>query len=152
MSITLDIEIAVDETDIPTEAQFNNWLSVCLTDLNPEVEVSLRVVDNDESQQLNRDFRGLDKPTNVLSFPYEDMPGIDNHFLGDIAICAPVVKSEALQQGKSINAHWAHMLIHGTLHLLGYDHLTEHQAVEMESLEKQILEKLGFNDPYQTIK
>ena len=108
----------------------------------------MRFVDNQESQQLNKAYRGKDKATNVLSFPFQNPPGITLPLLGDLVICKPVVEKEAIEQGKTLTAHWAHMLIHGTLHLLGFDHIIEEEAVEMENLESKLLIELGFAAPY----
>lgn len=112
-------------------------------------EITVRVVDEDESQQLNHEYRGKNKPTNVLSFPFEAPPGIEMNLLGDLVICAGVVEAEAQQQNKPLDHHWAHMIIHGTLHLLGYDHIEDDQAEEMEGLEISLLGKLSIDDPYQ---
>jgi probable rRNA maturation factor len=110
-------------------------------------EITLRLVDEPESQALNRAYRGIDRPTNVLSFSYDPPPGSDA-LVGDLVICAPVVAREATAQGKAPEAHWAHLVVHGTLHLLGHDHQNDEEAREMESLEVQILAELGFPDPY----
>ena len=113
-----------------------------------ERELSLRIVDCDEMRDLNRRYRGKDRPTNVLSFP-ADLPDVVNlPLLGDIAICAPVVRREALEQGKPLAAHWDHMLIHGVLHLLGFDHESDAEAAVMEALETQALQQLGWPCPY----
>ncbi|MCK0537289.1 rRNA maturation RNase YbeY [Alcanivorax quisquiliarum] len=115
-------------------------------------EITLRVVDASESRALNYRYRGKDAPTNVLSFPFEMPEGIpvehQDMILGDIALCAEVVDREAVEQGKLPEAHWAHMVVHGVLHLLGFDHLHEHEAADMEALETRILAGLGFPDPY----
>jgi probable rRNA maturation factor len=108
--------------------------------------VTIRVVGAAESRRLNRRFRGKDKPTNVLSFPY-DVPGA----LGDVVICAPVVNREAREQGKAPAAHWAHMVVHGVLHLLGHDHIRAADAKMMEARERAILARLSYPDPYSTI-
>ena len=114
------------------------------------VEVSVRVVDADEIRALNERYRQQDKPTNVLSFPAElpAAPAGQPALLGDIIICAPVVRSEAEQQGKTLQSHWAHLLVHGTLHLLGYDHLQDADAERMEGLEASILAAHGIANPY----
>ncbi|WP_413283947.1 rRNA maturation RNase YbeY [Vibrio sp. MA40-2] len=149
MTIELDLQLAVENSqNIPTENDFQRWLSAAVTLFQPEAEVTIRIVDNQESQQLNRDYRGKDKPTNVLSFPFEAPPEVEINLLGDLIICQQVVETEALQQNKTLNAHWAHMVVHGTLHLLGYDHIDDEEAEEMESLEAEILLNLGFDDPY----
>jgi probable rRNA maturation factor len=114
--------------------------------------VSVRVVDVDEMQTLNRDYRDKDKPTNVLSFPAGEIDGLpadEGSSLGDVVICAAIVRDEAAEQGKSLADHWGHMLVHGTLHLLGHDHLTDAEATEMEGLEVKILTSHGVADPYR---
>lgn len=111
-------------------------------------EVTIRIVSPEESQELNATYRGKDKPTNVLSFPFEQPPGLNLPILGDLAVCHEVVIQEAEDQQKSVENHWAHMIIHGTLHLLGYDHINDLEAEEMESLEVEILNSLGIDDPY----
>ena len=111
-------------------------------------ELLIRIVDTVESQDLNRDYRGKDKPTNVLSFPFEAPPGMELPLLGDLVICRQVVEAEAIEQGKPLMAHWAHMVVHGSLHLLGYDHIEDEEAEEMEQLERDIMQELGFADPY----
>lgn len=149
MTIELDLQIAVEETaGLPTEAQLQQWLESAITLFQPQAEVTIRIVESAESQQLNRDYRGKDKPTNVLSFPFEAPPGIEIDLLGDLIICKQVVEAEAKEQNKSLSAHWAHMVVHGSLHLLGYDHIDDDEADEMESIETEIMQKLGFEDPY----
>ena len=112
-------------------------------------EVTVRICDSAESQQLNNDYRGKDKPTNVLSFVFEAPTHIESPFLGDLVICAALVEREAKEQNKAILDHWAHLCIHGLLHLLGYDHIEEEEALEMENLETHVLAQLGIDDPYQ---
>lgn len=164
MSAILDLQLAV-EGDIPSEADLLSWINQVYTQLNiKDKEITIRVVDEAESQQLNYQYRSKNSPTNVLSFPFEmpDFFGLtedtegdsdsladsDFNLLGDLVICAPVVASEAIQQNKILNHHWAHMVTHGTLHLLGYDHINDDEAEHMEALEKAILQKLGIDDPY----
>lgn len=133
----------------PSEESFITWVSAALDASHQARVVSIRLVDEDESQALNSQYRGKDKPTNVLSFP-SDLPDfIDDPLLGDLAICAKVVIREALEQGKAVDAHWAHMTVHGTLHLQGYDHINDADAEEMENLEIAILAKLGYPNPYE---
>jgi probable rRNA maturation factor len=149
MSIELDLQIVVDDAHgLPVERDFQTWLieTVCL--FQQDAEVTIRVVDEQESQQLNGEYRGKSKPTNVLSFPFEAPPGIEIDLLGDLIICKQVVEREAQEQNKSITSHWAHMVVHGALHLLGYDHIDDEDAQEMESLEVEIMQKMGFSDPY----
>lgn len=110
--------------------------------------MTIRLVDEAESHELNLTYRGKDKPTNVLSFPFEAPPGIEMPLLGDLIICRQVVEQEAKEQQKPLEAHWAHMVVHGSLHLLGYDHIEDDEAEEMESLETEIMLALGYEDPY----
>ena len=116
---------------------------------NAAAELTVRIVDEAEITALNRQYRGKDGPTNVLSFPYEEIPGIASDLLGDVVICAPVVASESVAQDKPLEAHWAHMVIHGVLHLLGYDHHKEGEASRMESTEAELLADLGYANPYE---
>lgn len=148
MSITLDLQLASAATNLPTALQFQQWLDAAVLPFQAEAEVTIRIVDNVESQQLNFQYRAKDKPTNVLSFPFQCPPGIELPLLGDLVICAPVVAAEAHEQGKALEAHWAHMVIHGCLHLLGFDHINDDDAAEMEAEEIQILQQLGITNPY----
>ncbi|MBD1564122.1 rRNA maturation RNase YbeY [Vibrio sp. SA48] len=149
MSIELDLQLAVEsEQGLPTLNDFSQWLNKAVTPFQTQAEVTIRVVDVQESQQLNREYRGKDKPTNVLSFPFEAPPGMEIDLLGDLVICRQVVEQEAQEQNKPLLAHWAHMVVHGSLHLLGYDHIEDDEAEEMESLETEIMLDMGFEDPY----
>ena len=149
MTMTLDLQIAVEnEQNLPTYEDILLWLNSTLAKFQPNAEVTVRVVDELESQELNRDYRGKDKPTNVLSFPFEAPPGIDIDLLGDLIICKQVVEREAIEQNKPLISHWAHMVVHGCLHLLGYDHIEDQEAEEMESLETEIMKSMGYSDPY----
>ncbi len=147
--IEVDLQNAAD-SPIPNQQEFLKWVSLACGQQKPTAEVSIRVVEKDESQALNKQYRDKDKPTNVLSFPAEFPEGVDIPFLGDLVICAPIVVSEALEQHKTVESHWAHMVIHGTLHLLGYDHIEDNEAEEMEALETSLLQKLGHKCPYTT--
>lgn len=151
--VAIDLQLADDlpaDCHLPTEAQVSSWAQAALGHYGKDSELSIRLVGNDESQQLNRDYRGKDKPTNVLSFPADFPEELNIPLLGDIIICAPVIAAEALEQGKEVDAHWAHMVVHGTLHLLGYDHIDDSEAEEMEALETQILQQLGYPAPYES--
>lgn len=149
MSIELDLQIAVEnEQNLPSFEDFSNWLTAAIMPFQHQAEVTIRIVDQAESHQLNLDYRGKDKPTNVLSFPFEAPPEVELDLLGDLVICQPVVEQEAIEQEKPLMAHWAHMVVHGSLHLLGYDHIDDQDADEMEALETEIMQKMGFNDPY----
>jgi probable rRNA maturation factor len=149
INLDLDLQIAVEANNLPTQAQFESWVRIAVGQTMPEVELTIRLVEVSESKHLNHTYRGKDKPTNVLSFPFEAPAEIYLPLLGDLIICVDVVEKEAQQQDKSLEAHWAHMVIHGCLHLLGYDHIIDEEAEEMESLETQLLEHLGFTDPYK---
>ncbi|EKG86463.1 rRNA maturation RNase YbeY [Vibrio cholerae] len=149
MSIELDLQLAVEnEHGLPSEAEFALWLSRTITQFQAQAEVTVRIVDEAESHALNLNYRGKDKPTNVLSFPFEAPPGMEMDLLGDLVICRQVVEREAIEQNKPLQAHWAHMVVHGSLHLLGYDHIEDDEAEEMESLETEIMQEMGFTDPY----
>ena len=148
MAIAIDFQNTSEATDLPGETEFQRWAEMVLQGRRQQAELTIRLVDEDESQRLNREFRGQDRPTNVLSFPAEVPDFVGSELLGDIVICAPVVQREAEVQGKSLPAHWAHMVVHGTLHLLGLDHQSDPEASAMEQVEVKILRKLGFSDPY----
>lgn len=147
--IDLDLQIACDDKNLPSQAQFELWLNAVLATRKPDAEVTIRLVEPDESQSLNSEYRGKDKPTNVLSFEFDAPPMIEINLLGDLVICATIIEREAQEQQKALHDHWAHMVVHGALHLLGFDHIVEEEALEMESLEKQILATLGIDDPYR---
>lgn len=148
MSIILDLQVASAATAIPSEESLQRYLTAAVSPFQAEAEVTIRIVDEAESQQLNFDYRHKDKPTNVLSFPFQAPPGIELPLLGDLVICVQVVEREAVEQNKTLEAHWAHMVVHGCLHLLGFDHINDTDAEEMEVEEVQILQELGFSDPY----
>lgn len=175
-TLYLDLQNMVSSDSIPSQERIELWLQKALiiekmqneeTEHEPsyssenECELTIRIVDKDEIQSLNRTYRHQDKPTNVLSFPYEafsfenlegvEMPSemIQTSLLGDLIICHDIVVEEATLQNKSIEAHWAHMVVHGVLHLKGYDHIDDAEAEIMESLEVKILNQLSFSDPYQ---
>lgn len=133
--------------DLPSGDQFSQWLQSCFPNQADET-VLIRIVDIPESAALNQQYRGKAGPTNILSFPFEVPDNVPNQHLGDLIVCAPVVCSEANEQNKSLSDHWAHMLVHGVLHLLGYDHLTDEDAEEMEALEVKLLQNIGVSDPY----
>lgn len=153
MNLLLDVQLAesIEHLDtLPTEEQLTLWASTALKGRTEfeEPELTIRLTDEEESQALNSEYRGKDKPTNVLSFPFEMPPGIPLELLGDLIICVGVVEQEAQEQAKTTEAHWAHMVIHGCLHLLGYDHIKDDEAEEMEALERDLLASLGYPDPY----
>ncbi|MCZ4337413.1 rRNA maturation RNase YbeY [Shewanella colwelliana] len=149
LNLALDLQIAIDSDRLPSQAQFETWVRLALGNTMPVAELTIRLVDKRESQMLNHTYRGKDKPTNVLSFPFESPAEVELPLLGDLVICVPVVETEALQQNKTLESHWAHMVVHGCLHLLGYDHIDDAEAEEMESLETQLIESIGFPNPYK---
>jgi probable rRNA maturation factor len=147
MSIELDIQRASDAPDQPDDDSFLRWVGLALG-AGTDRELTIRLVDADEGRTLNHTWRDKDYATNVLSFPADLPPELDLPLLGDLVVCVPVVAREAQEQGKPLNAHWAHMVIHGCLHLLGYDHIDDAEADEMEALERDLLAQLGIADPY----
>jgi probable rRNA maturation factor len=156
MAVAVDVQVACDDPDVPEEADIHRWIATTIeqSDRSPDenVEVAVRVVDADEVRTLNRLYRKQDKATNVLSFPAGDIGGLPadvSRLLGDVVVCASVVAAEAAEQSKTLPDHWAHMLVHGTLHLLGFDHEDDVEAIEMESLETRILASGSVTDPYE---
>ncbi|MDS4025741.1 MAG: rRNA maturation RNase YbeY [Candidatus Contendobacter sp.] len=149
MTLELDLQIALDLPGLPAELDFRRWVEAALVgaDYAKNAELTIRVVNEAEGAALNETYRHKSGPTNVLSFPFAAPPEVESALLGDIVICAPVVLREAVVQEKPPEAHWAHLVAHGVLHLLGYDH-DEAQADAMESLEIRILAGLGYPDPY----
>jgi probable rRNA maturation factor len=148
MTLEVEVQQAAGVADLPSSARFEAWARAAWQGGDERADLVIRVADEDESRQLNRDYRGIDKPTNVLSFAFERLPEIDFFHVGDIVICAPVVAREAGEQGKPLEAHWAHMVVHGVLHLQGYDHVEPDAAQTMEALETRILTQLGYPAPY----
>lgn len=150
MSVEIDVQYAVESGDAepPSLEQIRTWVEAALNNERDDAELTVRVVDSDEIRELNRDYRHKDSTTNVLSFPFEAPPGVDLPLLGDVVICAAVVADEARAQGKALEAHWAHMVVHGVLHLLGYDHISDAEADVMERREVEVLASLGYADPY----
>lgn len=147
--LDLDLQIATESVDnLPSEADFRLWVEKALPTSGEEFEVTIRIVDEEESHALNHEYRGKDKPTNVLSFPFEAPPGLELPLLGDLVICTQVVEKEAKEQQKPLLHHWAHMTVHGILHLRGYDHINDDEAEEMESIETELLAALSISDPY----
>ena len=151
MNLTVDIQCASAEP-VPEEDDIRRWIAAALASQvgQGDAEISVRLVDLEEMATLNQTFRGNTGPTNVLSFPAALPDGVDLPLLGDIVVCAPIVAAEAAEQNKGIAAHWAHMLVHGTLHLLGYDHIEEADAADMEALESSILAGLEYPCPYRS--
>jgi probable rRNA maturation factor len=151
VSTEVEVQFAVEDDALPPLSAFRLWANAALVDASPTT-LSVRVVGEDESRRLNHEFRGKDKPTNVLSFPFEAPQGVPleeiGEYLGDLVICAPVVQREAEEQAKAPAAHWAHMVVHGVLHLRGFDHQDDAEAQRMEDKERAVLDRLGFSDPY----
>ena len=169
MGFDIDIQVACAQTELPRSNEemasyIEAWVRTVLTapqtrwlrqqpwlaseTFHHAAQLTVRLVDTEEGVALNQDYRHRQGATNVLSFPFGEPFQMQPPLLGDVVICAPVVAAEARQQNKSLLAHWAHLVVHGTLHLLGYDHLGDNQAQEMEALEIMILAQLGFPDPY----
>ncbi|MDY6829161.1 MAG: rRNA maturation RNase YbeY [Pseudomonadota bacterium] len=148
MSVQLDVQVATTATLAPKRQQIQRWVEAALLPFRTAAEVCVRLVDRDESAALNQQYRGRSGPTNVLSFATELPEGVTLCMLGDLVICVPLVASEALDQDKPYFDHFAHLVVHGCLHLLGHDHEEESQAEEMESVERRILADLGIPDPY----
>ena len=147
-TITVDLQLVCDDKTVPEIADFQLWSEAALGVYKKPFELTIRLVNIDESRELNHQYRGKDKPTNVLSFPFEVPEGVELDLLGDLVICVDVVEQEAIEQQKSLQAHWAHMVIHGCLHLLGFDHIEDDEAEEMEALETKLITALGFAAPY----
>lgn len=146
-ALSLSVQYAAKPEEAPSRAQFRRWVKAAL---RQDAEIALRIVDEEEGRALNRDYRGKDYATNVLTFAYDDdFSGAELPLAGDIVLCAPVVAREALQQEKPVEAHYAHLTVHGVLHMQGYDHENDEQARQMEALETRIVTKLGYADPYE---
>lgn len=151
MNLTLDLQNPYQIIDIPTESKIKAWILSALQAAGwqqSSCELTIRIVDKTESQNLNKTYRNIDKPTNILSFPFEVPKEVECDLLGDLVICNAVVEEEAKQQNKLFENHWAHMVIHGTLHLLGFDHIENAEAEEMEQLEIKSLKQHDIDNPY----
>jgi probable rRNA maturation factor len=149
-ALALALSYGLPRAGLPAAASFRRWAEAALRGARRRrpAELAIRIVDAEEGRALNRQYRGKDYATNVLSFPAELPPGVALPLIGDLAICAPVVLREAAEQGKAARDHWAHLTVHGVLHLLGYDHMVEAEAQAMEALETRILAGLGIAAPY----
>lgn len=153
MQLEVSVSYAAPRKGVPASSSFRRWVQAALQGRVREADLAIRIVDAEEGRAFNRHYRGKDHPTNVLSFPAERPPGLPKNarfpLLGDLVICAPVVTAEATAQGKAVNAHYAHLTVHGTLHLLGWDHDNDADAQAMEQLEREILAALDIDDPYR---
>jgi probable rRNA maturation factor len=146
----IDIQRVCESQNQPSDAQLELWVNMVLANLDEEFEITIRIVDESESTQLNENYRHKKGATNILSFPFEVPEGIELNLLGDLVICAPVLEREATEQNKPLYNHWAHIVIHGTLHLLGYDHIENAEAEKMETKEINFLQTLSIPNPYET--
>lgn len=151
LRLRIDLQVAVDPArhDLPSKRLMSRWVKSALAGRDSPAEVTVRIADVDEIAELNSSYRHKPGPTNVLSFESGLPAELRGAFLGDIVLCPEVIEREAAEQGKTLQAHWAHMLVHGTLHLLGFDHMDEADAQQMERLETDIMNTLKFSDPYQ---
>lgn len=147
--VNIEVQYAVKGEHLPSKEQIENWALAALEgDSEVHAEIAVRLVGESESARLNQQYRSKVGPTNILSFPMDNPPGVDSGILGDLVICIPVVEREAREQSKDDLAHWAHMVVHGVMHLQGHDHQKEHEARSMESREAEIMKTLGFANPY----
>ncbi len=147
MRLELDVQYASRSRAVPAAALVRRWVRAALAGRRARAALGVRLVDRAEGRALNARYRGRRRPTNVLSFGGPPPP-VAPEWLGDLVLCAPVVNAEARAQGKAPEAHWAHLVIHGTLHLLGHDHRRPREAARMEDIERAVLARLGFPDPY----
>ena len=145
MDAEITVQFVTAEPSVPAENEILDWAGRALALADTGGEVTIRITDENEMQSLNSKWRNIDRPTNVLSFPLHEA---GSSLLGDIVVCAPVIRREAMQQTGNVNAHWAHIIIHGILHLIGYDHIGEQDAGIMEAKETALMQELGFPDPY----
>lgn len=152
MMIDVHFESAWSGGAVPAERDFSRWAFAALDGHRSIAEAGIRVVDFDEGATLNRRYRDREGPTNVLSFPADLPAGIELPLIGDLVICGPVVETEAAEQGKLVEARWAHLTVHGMLHLIGFDHQRDAEAAVMEALETRIMEGLGYGDPYEEVR
>ncbi len=145
----LEFQIESQSSKLPKHEQFQYWVDTVLTDNSQDSEIVIRIVDEQEMTQFNEQYRHKIGPTNILSFPSDLPEDIDSPLLGDLLICAPVMEQESFQQGKKLEHHWAHIIFHGILHLLGYNHIEQNEAEEMESLEVKLLNTINIANPYE---
>ena len=145
----VDIQIESQSKQLPSTDQFQVWVDTVLTHADEDSEVVIRIVDEAEMIQFNQQYRQKEGTTNILSFPFDAPDEVESSLLGDLLVCAPVIEKEALLQNKKLAHHWSHMIIHGVLHLLGYDHINDDEAQEMEALEIKMLSTIDIANPYQ---
>ncbi len=145
--MSVEVQYAVPPEDLPPPEAFAGWVRAALQ--GQEGQLTVRLVDEEEMRSLNETYRGKEGPTNVLAFPFEPPPGVEMDYLGDIVLCVPRIKAEARAGHKPLEAHLAHLTLHGTLHLLGLDHKTPGEARVMEALESRLMTSLGYGDPYR---
>ena len=145
----LDFQVVSKSNKLPSQDQFQYWVDAVLKDDSQDSELVIRLIDEDEMTQFNQQYRNKKGSTNILSFPFDAPEGIESDLLGDLLICAPVVERETQQQNKILEHHWAHMIVHGVLHLLGYDHIDDKEAEEMEALEIKVLKIIKIDNPYE---
>jgi len=145
----VEVQLASQSDQLPSQDKFQYWIDAVLSDNSQDLEIVIRIIDEPEMIQFNEQYRDKKGVTNILSFPFDVPDGIESQLLGDLLVCAPIVEKEALAQQKKIEHHWAHMIVHGVLHLLGYDHIENEEAEEMEVLEIKILKKIKIKNPYQ---
>ena len=149
----VDLDIQREVVGLPKDQELVKWVKEVLTfEQHGDTELTIRFVSEEESAELNNQYRNKQNSTNILSFPFEMPEEVELNLLGDLVVCSAIVKKEAAEQKKEELAHWAHMIVHGTLHLLGYDHLTDAEASIMESKEIIILSQLGYSDPYRELE
>ena len=147
----IEIQTVFKSNGQPDQGQIQRWVDAALEGFGQDAEIVVRIVDEQESAELNEQYRHKPGPTNILSFPVEVPESIELNLLGDLVVCAPVLEKEALEQNKTLIDHWAHIIVHGVLHLLGYDHIDETQAELMESKEITILNTLNIENPYRQV-
>lgn len=148
MTYLVDLQIVASNDFIPSQADFERWVSAALKDFSLSGEITIRIVDQLESAYLNETYRKKSGATNILSFPFENDEELATPLFGDLVVCAEIVAQQAQEQARPIIDHWAHLIVHGVLHLLGYDHIQEQEAIVMETFEVKILHELGYEDPY----
>ncbi|MEE9338773.1 MAG: rRNA maturation RNase YbeY [Methylococcaceae bacterium] len=145
----VEIQSVSQSGQLPSQEQFQYWIDAVLSNSTQDSEIVIRIIDESEMIQFNEQYRGKKGATNILSFPFDVPDGIASNLLGDLLVCAPIVEKEAQAQQKKIEHHWAHLIVHGLLHLLGYDHIENEEAEKMEALEIKILKKIKIKNPYE---